>query len=250
MTGRMKKAIASALLAVVVVGGKVALRINARAEREAAAAQEAAAQQQITTASTRGFDEERPPAAAGQPQTVAQSASLAPAGGDAAAAPATGATPGAPAPATTASTAPEPPAAPANDPRPAQTAGRSVAVSVGPRGVEGDAAELTFVRETFSYAGQGRRDPFVSLLANGELKPMMSDLRLVAVAYDAGGRNSVAIMRDVNTKEQYRVRPGQTLGRMRVARIQQKQVLFTIEEFGYSRQEILALGDSTTARTK
>jgi hypothetical protein len=131
-----------------------------------------------------------------------------------------------------------------------QTAGRSVAVAVGPNGVENDAAELTFVRETFSYAGQGRRDPFVSLLANGELKPMITDLRLVAVAYDASGRNSVAIMRDVNTKQQYRVRPGQTLGRMRVASIRQKQVLFTIEEFGYSRQEVLALGDSTTARTK
>ena len=89
-----------------------------------------------------------------------------------------------------------------------------------------------------------------SLMANGELRPMIADLRLVAVAYDPTGRNSVAIMRDVSTKEQYRVKVGQTLGRMRAARIQPKEVVFTIEEFGLSRQAVLALSDSTTARTK
>ena len=243
MTGRVQKSIASALLAVTVVGAKVALRMNARAEREAAAQVAEGA----TPAPARTFDAEQAPAgdapAGDAPaRTVAQGASLTPpaAGDSSAAAPALAA--GTPA-ATTGSTTTGSAAIP-------QTAGRSVAVAVGPNGVENDAAELTFVRETFSYAGQGRRDPFVSLLANGELKPMITDLRLVAVAYDASGRNSVAIMRDVNTKQQYRVRPGQTLGRMRVASIRQKQVLFTIEEFGYSRQEVLALGDSTTARTK
>ena len=243
MTGRVQKTIASALLAVTVVGAKVALRMNARAEREAAAQVAEGAM----PAPARTFDAEQAPAgdapAGDAPaRTVAQGASLTPpaAGDSSAAAPALAA--GSPA-ATTGSTTTGSAAIP-------QTAGRSVAVAVGPNGVENDAAELTFVRETFSYAGQGRRDPFVSLLANGELKPMITDLRLVAVAYDASGRNSVAIMRDVNTKQQYRVRPGQTLGRMRVASIRQKQVLFTIEEFGYSRQEVLALGDSTTARTK
>lgn len=104
-------------------------------------------------------------------------------------------------------------------------------------------------REVFRYASEGRRDPFGSLLASGELRPMLSDLKLVAVAYDPRG-NSVAIMRDVGTNEQYRARTGQTLGRMRVASIGPKQVVFTIEEFGFSRQETLALGDSTSARTQ
>ena len=40
-----------------------------------------------------------------------------------------------------------------------------------------------------------------------------------------------------------------TLGRMRVTQIQPKQVVFTIEEVGFSRQEALALGDTTKART-
>jgi hypothetical protein len=108
--------------------------------------------------------------------------------------------------------------------------------------------EVTFRREVYGYESGGRRDPFVSLLASGELRPILSDLRLVAVAYDPTGRNSVAIMRDQSTKDQYRVKVGQSLGRMRVAQIQPKSVTFTIEEFGYSRREELALGDSSTVR--
>ena len=107
------------------------------------------------------------------------------------------------------------------------------------------ASEIAFSREVFSYGGDGRRDPFLSLLASGDLRPAYNDLKLVAVAYDPTGRKSVAVMRDVSSNDQYRVRVGQTLGRMRVAQIHPKSVTFTIDEFGYSRQEILALGDST-----
>ena len=128
---------------------------------------------------------------------------------------------------------------------------RSVAVTVAGTGTEQPgASDVTLYRETFAYARRGRRDPFVSLMLTGELRPMIADLMLVGVAFDHSGRNSVAIMRDVTTKEQYRVRVGQGIGRMRVAQIQPKQVVFTIEEFGFSRQEVLALGDSTKARTK
>lgn len=109
--------------------------------------------------------------------------------------------------------------------------------------------EIGLMRESFTYNPDGRRDPFVSLIASGELRPMVSDLRLVVVIYDPAG-HSVAILRDVSTKEQYRVKTGQTLGRMRVARIDLKSVTFTLEEFGYSRQETLALNDSTRARSQ
>lgn len=107
------------------------------------------------------------------------------------------------------------------------------------------APEVAFSREVFTYEGEGRRDPFLSLLSSGDLRPAYNDLKLVAVAYDPTGRKSVAVMRDVSSNDQYRVRVGQTLGRMRVAQIHPKSVTFTIDEFGYSRQEILALGDST-----
>lgn len=105
-------------------------------------------------------------------------------------------------------------------------------------------------RETYSYLGTGRRDPFVSLMNTEELRPLFQDLKLVAVAWDATGRNSVAVLRDVTSKMQYRVKVGQELGRMRVASISQRSVLFGIEEFGYSRQETLAMSDSTKVRTQ
>ncbi len=125
---------------------------------------------------------------------------------------------------------------------PAQGSG---SVSVAERGGK-DA--VSFTREVFSYSGAGRRDPFVSLFASGDLRPLFKDLRLVTVVYDPSGNNSVAILRDAATKDQYRVRVGQTVGRMRVTRIDAKSVAFSINELGYSRQEVLTYSDSTQAR--
>ena len=114
-----------------------------------------------------------------------------------------------------------------------------------------DTSRVLINREVFQYDGDGRRDPFVSLLTTSDLKPLLNDLKLVAVAFDPRGQNSVAVLRDVTSKDQYKVRVGQTIGRMRVAAIQEKAVIFTIEEFGYSRQEILAfVVDSTKMRPR
>ena len=114
------------------------------------------------------------------------------------------------------------------------------------------ASRVLINREVFQYDGDGRRDPFVSLLTTSDLKPLLTDLKLVGVAYDPRGQNSVAVLRDVTSKDQYKVRVGQTIGRMRVAAIQPKAVIFTIEEFGYSRQELLPIAppDSTKMRQR
>jgi hypothetical protein len=121
-----------------------------------------------------------------------------------------------------------------------------------PNPVKDTASRVLISREIFQYEGGGRRDPFVSLLTTSDLKPLLTDLKLVGVAYDPRGQNSVAVLRDVTSKDQYRVRVGQTLGRMRVAAIQPKAVIFTIEEFGYSRQELLPIAppDSTKMRQR
>jgi hypothetical protein len=111
-------------------------------------------------------------------------------------------------------------------------------------------AEVLITREQYAYPGAGRRDPFVSLMNTEELRPLLGDLKLVAIALDPAGRNSVAVLRDMSTREQYRVRVGQELGRMRVAAIRAREVVFGIEEFGYSRQESLAMTDSTKVRTQ
>ena len=119
-------------------------------------------------------------------------------------------------------------------------AGRATQASAGSTEVRNDTA--TFSRESFRYQRSGRRDPFLSLMAYGELRPLITELRVTSIAFDPEG-GSVAVLRDLGTKEQYRVRVGESLGRMRVARIAQKAIVFTIEEFGYSRTETLALVD-------
>ena len=121
-------------------------------------------------------------------------------------------------------------------------------VAVRPGAAPGALGPVT--REVYRYAAEGRRDPFFSLILTEDLRPLLSDLKLVAILYDASGRRSVAIMRDVLTNAQYRVNAGMTLGRMRVAQIRPRVVLFTIDEFGQSRQDSLFLVDSTKVRNK
>ncbi len=117
---------------------------------------------------------------------------------------------------------------------------RATQASAGSAAVTTESA--SFQREAFRYDRSGRRDPFMSLMAYGELRPLITELRVTSIAYDPQG-GSVAVLRDLGTKEQYRVRVGESLGRMRVASIAKKEITFTIEEFGYSRQEKLALVD-------
>lgn len=104
------------------------------------------------------------------------------------------------------------------------------------------------MREVFTYDAEGRRDPFVTLLTSEELRPTVADLRLVVVILDP--RRPVAVMRDIGTNVQYRVTTGMRIGRMRVAQIKRRTVLFSIEEFGLNRLDSLVLGDTTKARAK
>jgi hypothetical protein len=108
----------------------------------------------------------------------------------------------------------------------------------------------TIMREEYDYGREGRRDPFVSLLTTNELRPTISDLRLTGVLYDHAGTNSVATLRDLTDNKQYRVKTGTTLGRMRVTAIKTTTVIFTIDEFGTTRQDSLILHDPTKARAR
>jgi hypothetical protein len=103
-------------------------------------------------------------------------------------------------------------------------------------------------RETYAFEGDGRRDPFYSLILTDDLRPLLADLRLVGILYEASGRRTVAIMRDIQTNAQYRVANGSTLGRMRVVQIRPRAVIFTIDEFGLSRQDSLVWTDTTKVR--
>jgi hypothetical protein len=135
-------------------------------------------------------------------------------------------------------------------PRPPVPDPKKPAVATAPVPAVDSGPKVLINREVFAYDGDGRRDPFVSLLTTSDLKPLLSDLKLVGVAYDPRGQNSVAVLRDITSRDQYKVRVGQTIGRMRVAAIQPKAVIFTIEEFGYSRQELLPIAPPDSSKMR
>jgi hypothetical protein len=111
-----------------------------------------------------------------------------------------------------------------------------------------DSAErIVFEREVYRYPREGRRDPFASLIATGDIRPFVADLIVSGIIYDAGGR-SVAMLEDVSTGDLYRARVGSVYGRLRVTAITARTVSLAIDEFGFTRQETLTL-QTPAART-
>jgi hypothetical protein len=101
--------------------------------------------------------------------------------------------------------------------------------------------ETEVLRETFTYSG-ANRDPFVSLINLPTEGPEFANLQLVAIYQDlryAG--NSIAVVRDKAANKRYSVRAGDRSGRMRIAQIRQRDVVLTIEDLGFERQETLSL---------
>jgi hypothetical protein len=135
-------------------------------------------------------------------------------------------------------------------PRPAQAAVPGPMNNVVDASSDSTDAPIVIMREQYGYARDGRRDPFYSLITTPELRPTMSDLRLTGILFDQSGGNSVATLRDVTTDRQYRVNTGSQLGRMRVSSIRLKSIVFTIDEFGATRQDSLILGDTTQVRKR
>ncbi len=99
----------------------------------------------------------------------------------------------------------------------------------------------SLIREVFAYEGGGR-DPFMSLLKSGDVRPLISDLRLTTVVYDGRfASRSVAVLRDITNRRIYRVKTGDIIGRLKVTQIRPREVVFTVQEFGFERQETLSL---------
>ncbi len=107
-------------------------------------------------------------------------------------------------------------------------------------------AEVGIERESYSYDRAGRRDPFLSLLETEKLHPLSRDLRLVAIAFDPAGQNSIAILRDLSTGAQHRVKHGDAVGRMSVVAIRDKSVAFAVESSGRHITHSLAFSARAT----
>ena len=104
-----------------------------------------------------------------------------------------------------------------------------------------DSAAVALVREVFAYEGGGR-DPFISLLKSGDIRPLLSDLKLVGIYYDQRyPARSVAVLRDVTNGKRYRAKAGDVMGRLKVSQVRPREIVFTVQEFGFERQESLQL---------
>lgn len=104
-----------------------------------------------------------------------------------------------------------------------------------------EAADRRVVREVFAYGG-GTRDPFASAIKRKTVGPELVDLTLVGVLEDPRAPSrSVATFRDKRTGKRHSVRQGDQLGRNRVLQIRDKDVVFSVFDFGVERRETLTL---------
>ena len=109
--------------------------------------------------------------------------------------------------------------------------------------------KIIFKRESYAYPGDGRRDPFASLIATGDIRPLLEDLVLTGVIVGATPSQSMVMMKDKSTKEIYRARVGSVFGRIRVTAIRQGEVTLAVDEFGFTRQSVLTFNVPSGGRT-
>ncbi|MEO7986806.1 MAG: hypothetical protein ABI766_09760 [Gemmatimonadales bacterium] len=103
------------------------------------------------------------------------------------------------------------------------------------------AREIEVMRETFAYAG-GTRDPFSSLINSSKNGPEIADLDLVGVYQDLRSpSNSVVVLREKVSSKRHKMRVGDQLSRAKLVQIRARDAVFTIQDFGFERQETLSL---------
>ena len=103
------------------------------------------------------------------------------------------------------------------------------------------AKDLEMSRETFAYSG-AVRDPFNSLLNMAKNGPELADLQLVGIYQNLRAHTgSIAVFREKDGGKRHKLRAGDQVGRSRLVQIRERDVVFTIEDFGFERQETLSL---------
>jgi hypothetical protein len=129
------------------------------------------------------------------------------------------------------------PAAHAQAPQPAQQPAPQAGER--PQVAQGGEPRLVFEREVFSYPGRARRDPFVPLTTSAE-GPLFADLRLHMIIFDEDASQSLIMVSDASQRR-VRLRRGESVGNATVIDIGPTRVVFSVNEFGIRRQEILDL---------
>lgn len=113
------------------------------------------------------------------------------------------------------------------------------AAQTGPNIVPAQEPSLVFEREVFNYPGRARRDPFQPLTGQNA-GPLFEDLRLRIILFSDNPSESLVTLVDASGNR-YRVRRGETVGNATVIDIGPTRVIFSIDDFGLRRQEVLEL---------
>jgi len=130
---------------------------------------------------------------------------------------------------------PQQPTAPPGLEQPAvgtQAVPAASAAPVRPRDIQ-----LVFEREVYQYSAGSRRDPFAPLK---EIGPLFDDLTLRMIIHSSQPGQSVAMIVDGSMKV-YRLRKGDIVGNATVLDITPNRVVFSVEDYGNRRQEVLDL---------
>ena len=96
-------------------------------------------------------------------------------------------------------------------------------------------------REIFSYPEQGRRDPFRPLQSFASTGLRLDQLTLSGILFGGEGGESVVVLVDPSTGARYRLRVGDSVGFARLARVEQRRAIFTVQGFGRDRNVVLRL---------
>lgn len=113
---------------------------------------------------------------------------------------------------------------------------------VAPAALPGSTPEpkLMFDRETFSYPGSARRDPFRPLIGKESLGPLFDDLKLRGIIFSPEPNRSLVLLQD-GAKRIYRLHRGDVVGNSRVIEIRPLSVRMAVENLGMIRYEVLEL---------
>ncbi len=131
--------------------------------------------------------------------------------------------------------------------QPAAATEQAATPAAGPAAVQQAAPDTTaqaapsmdLSREVFAFRGTGR-DPFLSLLKSGDVRPLPQDVRVTGITFDPRyPQRSVATLQDTTYGRRYTIRVGDVIGRIRIVEIRATEVVAVVEEFGVDRQLVL-----------